>query len=95
MGKGKRIKSERKFKKQLDAVFKSANEQSRLPHYSQASFLKEYEESGFKFDVFRKWTYLKARKDPKTIDSAIESGILKTLKNMNIKVKDDGTMVQL
>mgnify|MGYP000064805770 CR=1 FL=1 len=41
MGKGKRIKSERKFKKQLDAVFKSANEQSRLPHYSQASFLKE------------------------------------------------------
>jgi len=93
MGKGKRLKQQRELNN-LNKIFNKANAESRLPAYDEATFLAEYEASGFSYDVFRKHTYLKARKDHKVIDPAIESGIVKTLKEMNITVKHDGKMVQ-
>lgn len=94
MGKGKRLKQQRKFDRQMNQIFDDANTQSKLPPYQEKKFLREYEESGFNMSVFRKWTYLKARKDPNSIDSAIEAGIVQTMKDMNITVLEDGTMVQ-
>lgn len=93
MGKGKRLKQQRELES-LNKVFTQANAESRLPAFDEATFLAEYEASGFAYDVFRKWTYIKARKDPKVVDPAIEHGIVKTLKEMNITVEHDGKMVQ-
>lgn len=98
MGKGKRNKAKRKVGKEwsgLSKTFDEANMLSKLPAYDEDEFLREYEASGFKFVVFRKHTYLKARKDPNIVDSAIEAGMVTGMKQQNIVVDEDGTMRQL
>lgn len=101
MGKGKRLKEQRRrereegeFMVHIDDVFQKANGLSKLPAYDEATFLKEYEESGYKYDVFRHHTYLKARKDPNFVDDAVEAGIVKAMEGNGIVVEKDGTMVQ-
>lgn len=101
MGKGKRLKEQRRRERELgfpmtyiDEVFQEANVIAKLPAYDEATFLKEYEESGYKYDVFRHHTYLKARKDPNFVDDAVEAGIVKAMEDNGIVVEKDGTMVQ-
>lgn len=101
MGKGKRLKEqrrrerdERNFMAHLDDVFEHANTMSKLPAYDESKFLSEYEASGYKYEVFRHHTYLKARKDPNFVDDAVEAGIVKAMEDGGIVVEKDGTMIQ-
>lgn len=98
MGKGKRNKAKRKINNELSGLsktFDEANMLSKLPAYDEDEFLREFEASGFKFEVFRRHTYLKARKDPNKTDPAIEAGIVRGMEQQNIVVDDDDTMKQL
>lgn len=83
MGKGKRLKNQKiEHEATLNKVLQNANEFSmkQLPDYDEATFMEEFERSGYKFDVFRFWMYIKFGVHPdsssKLVDEAINTAIL-------------------